>query len=171
MADLDPTGGTIQLGDLGLRTPNLVGTAEFGRRDRPGRASARPVAPAAEFEAALDRAEMETTHVVEIEAAELPGAPRSDGGAERAGGGDAAALELDVPQPPRGLRAGGPLGRRARRHDLVVRRRPPSAGRAPAAAARTRTFTSRRTPGAAAPSPAQARTGRSSARPASSCSR
>ena len=28
MADLDPTGATIQIGELGLRTPNLTGTAD-----------------------------------------------------------------------------------------------------------------------------------------------
>ncbi len=100
MAELDPTGGTIQLGDLGLRTPSLVGNAEsVDSLAGPGLRAAGGTSAA--FQAALDEAGMETTHVVELQAAELPGA--GDGGADRAGGGEAGAIELDVPQPSRGF--------------------------------------------------------------------
>ena len=134
MAELDPTGGTIQLGDLGLRTPSLVGNAEsvdslggdglraarWNQRRVPGRPRASGDGDDPRRRAPGGR---------------TAGRPVADGRADRAGGGDGSAIELDVPQPLAGLRAGRPVGRRARRHDLVVRRRPPNAGRAFAAEA------------------------------------
>ncbi len=145
MADLDPTGGTVQLGDLGLRTPSLVGSAESvdslagaGLRAAGGTSVA--------FQAALDGAGMETTHVVELQAAELPGADGGTG-SDRAGGGDAGAIELDVPQPSRGFEQA----------ILSVDERgvttwsfAPPAERGPdvRGGSGTRTFTIRRTPGA-----------------------
>ena len=99
MADLDPSGQTIQLGELGLRTPRLTGTAD--RVDAMSGAGLRAAGGTSrEFQAALDRAEMETTHVVEIQAAELPGAP---GGHHGRAAGSEGAVELDVPQPPEGF--------------------------------------------------------------------
>ena len=101
MAELDPTGGTIQLGELGLRTPSLVGSAE-SVDSMAGSGLRAAGGTSEEFQAALDRAAMETTHVVELQASELPGA---DGGAGpgRAGGAETGAIELDVPQPPDGF--------------------------------------------------------------------
>jgi hypothetical protein len=101
MAELDPTGGTIQLGELGLRTPSLVGNAESV--DSAVGPDLRAIGGTSEeFQAALDRAAMETTHVVEIEASELPGVG-GGAGPDRAGGGETGAVELDVPQPSEGF--------------------------------------------------------------------
>ena len=147
MAELDPTGGTIQLGDLGLRTPSLVGNAESvdslggdGLRSAGGTSAA--------FQAALEEAGMATTHVVELQAAELPGA---DGGrgADRAGGGDGSAIQLDVPQPSRGFeQAVLSVDERG----VTTWSFAPPAERGPSVRGdgATRTFTIRRTPGAPA---------------------
>ena len=104
MADLDPTGGTIQLGELGLRTPSLTGTADaVDGQAGPGLRGVGGTS--AEFQAALDNAGMETTHVVELQAIELPGAAGPARGAPgRAGGGGAeGVIELDVPTPADGF--------------------------------------------------------------------
>jgi hypothetical protein len=142
MADLDPTGQTVQVGELGLRTPNLTGTADSvdalhgsGLRSAGGTSRA--------FEAALDRAQMETTHVVEIQAAELPGAPGRRRGRAAAG----KELELDVPEPPEGFEQ-AVLSVDA--HGATTWSFAPRAkrGRRTRGVAGTRTFTIRRTPGA-----------------------
>ena len=91
---------------------------------------------------------MATTHVVELQAAELPGA---DGGrgADRAGGGDASAIELDVPQPSRGFeQAVLSVDERG----VTTWSFAPPAERGPSVRGdgATRTFTIRRTPGAPA---------------------
>jgi hypothetical protein len=95
MAELDPTGGTIQLGELGLRTPQFTGTAE-SVDSQVGPALRAMGGVSDQFQAALERAGMETTHVVELQATPLPGfggaAPR------RAVGGLVPAIELDIPQ-------------------------------------------------------------------------
>jgi pimeloyl-ACP methyl ester carboxylesterase len=94
MADLDPTGGTVALGVLGIRTRNYTGTAtatEAATAD--GLRAAGSTSEA--FADALERADMTTEHVVELEAGELPGAPTSE--ETRAPGDPAAAIELDVP--------------------------------------------------------------------------
>lgn len=102
MAELDPTGGTIELGDLGLRTPSLVGNAEAV--DAGAGPSVRAVGGTSpEFQAALERAGMETTHVVELQANELPGFGGGGGGPGRDVGGDETAIELDVPIPSEGF--------------------------------------------------------------------
>jgi pimeloyl-ACP methyl ester carboxylesterase len=94
MADLDPTGGTVALGALGIRTPNYTGTAAAAEAaTAEGMRAAGDTSEA--FADALDRAEMTTEHVVELEATELPGAPTSEG--TRAPGDPAGAIELDVP--------------------------------------------------------------------------
>jgi hypothetical protein len=141
MADLDPTGATIQLGELGLRTPNLTGTADSV--DAIAGPGLRAVGGTSrEFEAALDRAEMETTHVVEIEAAELPGAPGRRPGRASAG----RALELDVPQPPKGFEQ-AVLSVDANGVTTWSFAPPPQRGRSTRGGGGTRTFTVRRTPG------------------------
>ena len=76
---------------------------------------------------------METTHVVEIQAAELPGAP---GGHHGRAAGERGRRGARCPAATGRLRAGGPLGRRGRRDDVVVRPRagsrpPPDTGRRP----------------------------------------
>ena len=141
MADLDPSGQTIQLGELGLRTPRLTGTADAV--DAMSGAGVRAAGGTSrEFQAALDRAEMETTHVVEIQAAELPGAP---GGHHGRAAGERGRRRARCPAATGRLRAGRPLGRRGRRDDVVVRtragsrpppdtRRRPEHGRSPSAA-------------------------------------
>lgn len=100
MADLDPTGGTVALGVLGIRTRNYTGTASATEAaTTEGLRAAGDTSEA--FADALDRAEMTTEHVVELEASELPGAPTSDG--TRAPGDPAAAIELDVPDVSEGF--------------------------------------------------------------------
>ena len=102
MVELDPTGGTIQIGQLGLRTPSLVGNAESVDRQAGG--TLRGIGGTSkEFQAALDRASMETTHVVELQANELPGAGGGGGGPGRSGGARGSAIELDVPTPATGF--------------------------------------------------------------------
>jgi hypothetical protein len=100
MAELDPTGRTVQIGDLGIRTPSLTGSAEPVVAAGPGLRAAGGTSP--EFQAALDRAEIETTHVVTMSATEIPG---FGGGAApgRGGGGDTTTIELDVPQAAEGF--------------------------------------------------------------------
>ena len=102
MVELDPTGGTIQIGQLGLRTPSLVGNAESVDRQAGG--SLRGIGGTSkEFQAALERASMETTHVVELQANELPGAGGGGAGPGRSGGPRGSAIELDVPTPATGF--------------------------------------------------------------------
>jgi pimeloyl-ACP methyl ester carboxylesterase len=97
VAELDVLGGTVPLGDLGLRTRNLVGTAELvDAATGPSLRAAGGTSP--ELQSALDRAEMETVYVVDLQAAEIDtGQPPT-----RASGGQAGAIEVDVPQPPPG---------------------------------------------------------------------
>jgi len=101
MAELDPTGGTIQLGELGLRTPSLTGTAESV--DGGAGPALRAIGGTSDaFQAALDRAGMETTHVVELQAAEIPGAARGKSRG-RTRGVAGSSIELDVPAPADGF--------------------------------------------------------------------
>lgn len=109
MAELNPAGRTIPLGDLGLRTPGFGGTADsLGGAAGPAaprrRTRGRPAAirdaggTSRAFEDALDRAGMETTHVVDLRATPVSGmaagVPRG-----RAIGGQIDSFELDVPLP------------------------------------------------------------------------
>src|SRR6266508_1198647 len=104
MADLDPTGGTVALGALGIRTPNYTGTASAAETaTAEGLRAAGSTSEA--FADALGRAEMTTEHVVELEATELPGAPTSEG--TRAPGDPAGAIELDVPDVSEGCELAG----------------------------------------------------------------
>jgi len=101
MAELDPTGGTIQLGDLGLRTPGFSGTAE-ATDSVAGPGPLRAVGgTSATFQAALERAGMETTHVVDLQATLLPGMAAGVPSG-RALGGQIDSFELDVPVPNAG---------------------------------------------------------------------
>jgi hypothetical protein len=101
MAELDPTGGTVQVGELGIRSPSLTGTVE-SLDSQVGPGTLRSTGGTSDaFQSALDRASMETTHVVTLEATELPG--MSPGGAARAGGAEGPVIELDVPQAADGF--------------------------------------------------------------------
>ena len=98
MAELDVTGGTIQVGDLGLRTRNLVGSAELV--DAPAGPGLRAAGGTSEaLQAGLDRADMETVYVVDLQATAIDAADE----ASRAAGGQVEAIELDVPQPTEGF--------------------------------------------------------------------
>jgi hypothetical protein len=144
MADLDPSGQTIQLGELGLRTPRLTGTADAV--DAMSGAGLRAAGGTSrEFQAALDRAEMETTHVVEIQAAELPGAP---GGHHGRAAGSEGAVELDVPQPPEGFEQAVLSVDEAGVTTWSFAPAPVRGHRRTRGATGTRTFTVRRTTGA-----------------------
>jgi hypothetical protein len=141
VAELNPTGQTIQLGQLGLRTPNLIGTADaVDAISSPGVRSAGGTTT--EFQAALDRAGMETTHVVEIQATELPGTP----GRRRGRATSGTQMQLDVPAPPEGFEQ-AVLSVDAHGVTTWSFAPRPTRGRRTRGAGETRTFKIRRTPG------------------------
>jgi hypothetical protein len=100
MPDLDPMGGTIEVGELGLRTPGFTGRARaLAPVDRGGLRAAGNTSE--ELQAALERARMETAFVLEVEAEPLDRPDRSTPG--RGAGGSPGEIELDVPRPAGGF--------------------------------------------------------------------
>src|SRR5215813_8303008 len=99
MPDLDPSGWTVAVEDLGIRTPGYTGTVT--RVDPRVGAGLRASGNTSEaFADALDRAEMTTEHVLELEATEQPGTPAADG--TRAPGDPFGGIQLDVPDVAEG---------------------------------------------------------------------
>ena len=144
MVELNVTGGTVELGDLGLRTPNLVGTAEvLDATAGEGLRAAGGTSPA--LLDALERNEMVTTHAVELQATEA-GTTDTRAGPDRGGGGSAGEIQLDVPQPNQGWEQAvlsvDERGIATWSFAPVADRAPASRGGGPA-----RTFVIRRTPG------------------------
>lgn len=96
MPDLEFDGTSVDLGDgLVVRAAGYAGSARrVDTAAGPGLRAAGGTSEA--LQAAMDRAEMETVYVVEVEAAPLDFAAD----ANRAVGGQVGAIQLDVPQPP-----------------------------------------------------------------------
>jgi pimeloyl-ACP methyl ester carboxylesterase len=95
MVDLDFTGDTVRVGELGIRTPGLTGTADTP--DLPGEGLRAAGGTSDELQDALRRAEMTTTHQLDLSASELDmGDRRSRRDASR---GRIGTIELDVPTP------------------------------------------------------------------------
>jgi hypothetical protein len=96
MAELDPSGGTIDLDEeISLRTPGLRGSAQVLAAGYPGLRSAAEDADA--FVGLLEAEDFQPTHVIEItDAIEGP----TLGGFQTLRGEDA--MEVDVPAPPPG---------------------------------------------------------------------
>ena len=94
MGNLDPTGGSLYLGDLVLRTQNLDGDAVAVEPTSPSGTRAGDGLPTP-LEAAFPP-EMRTTHVVVLEASQTS---YGTGGASRGGADGGPTIQLDIPQP------------------------------------------------------------------------
>jgi len=100
MADLDPGGGTVRVGRLTMRAPDLSGTAN-PRQTRRGRTSRGPGGPAdSVLEAGLDsRDDIRTTDVVDVSTRQRR---RPRAGQRGPGSAQRGALTLEVPPPEEG---------------------------------------------------------------------
>ena len=94
MPELNPVGGSVQLGRLTLRTPGLRGTATLHQPATPGSRAAAQATP--NLDEALQNEGMQTAETVELRnTREVP----TGGTGTRSTSYNEPAMELDVPAP------------------------------------------------------------------------